>query len=273
MTEQFSERLHDAACANGEAFYVDPATGFQVFTALTLRRLGQCCGSGCRHCPYAHSAVPIQARSRIARQPTWLTEQPVAASAVDVLFWSGGKDSFLAYRALQRAEQRPLVLLTTFDSVSRSVAHQNLHIDDIVRQAEWLQLPLLGIPLHPELTYENQIAQGLALIRSTGRLVFGDLHLEHIRRWRETAFGDGPGHSASLHFPLWHESYDVLLADLELSGVNCVISAVTEPVAGLIEVGARFDRQLIARLPAAVDAFGECGEFHTLAQVWTAGGT
>jgi hypothetical protein len=28
--------------------------------------------------------------------------------------------------------------------------------------------------------------------------------------------------------------------------------------------------QLVAALPDGVDAFGECGEFHTLAQVWLA---
>jgi hypothetical protein len=43
---------HDAAVAAGEPGYLDPETGFFVFTALALAARGECCGSGCRHCPY-----------------------------------------------------------------------------------------------------------------------------------------------------------------------------------------------------------------------------
>jgi Family of unknown function (DUF5522) len=43
---------HDRAVAAGEPGYVDPVTGFFVFTAAELTARGECCGSGCRHCPY-----------------------------------------------------------------------------------------------------------------------------------------------------------------------------------------------------------------------------
>jgi hypothetical protein len=43
---------HDAAVARGEATYLDPETGYVVFTAPALLAHGECCGSGCRHCPY-----------------------------------------------------------------------------------------------------------------------------------------------------------------------------------------------------------------------------
>jgi hypothetical protein len=42
---------HDRAVAQGEPGYLDPATGFFVFTAAELAARGECCGSGCRHCP------------------------------------------------------------------------------------------------------------------------------------------------------------------------------------------------------------------------------
>lgn len=38
--------------AAGTDYYLDPATGFLVFTAHYLLRRGFCCGNGCRHCPY-----------------------------------------------------------------------------------------------------------------------------------------------------------------------------------------------------------------------------
>ncbi len=43
---------HAAAVAAGESGYVDPGTGWFVFTAATLEARGECCGNGCRHCPY-----------------------------------------------------------------------------------------------------------------------------------------------------------------------------------------------------------------------------
>jgi hypothetical protein len=45
-------RAHDAAVAAGEEGYLDPETGYFVFTAATLAARGTCCDSGCRHCPY-----------------------------------------------------------------------------------------------------------------------------------------------------------------------------------------------------------------------------
>ena len=46
-------RAHDEAVRLGRCEYVDPATGFLVMTAERLRRLGECCGSSCRHCPFS----------------------------------------------------------------------------------------------------------------------------------------------------------------------------------------------------------------------------
>jgi len=43
---------HDAAVRAAEDGYVDPRTGFLVFTSAYLLVRGECCGSGCRHCPY-----------------------------------------------------------------------------------------------------------------------------------------------------------------------------------------------------------------------------
>ncbi|MGA9114768.1 MAG: DUF5522 domain-containing protein [Candidatus Dormiibacterota bacterium] len=44
---------HDSAVAAGRLTYVDPPTGFLVFTSSALLARGYCCGSGCRHCPYS----------------------------------------------------------------------------------------------------------------------------------------------------------------------------------------------------------------------------
>ena len=43
---------HDAALAHDEDGYVDPSTGWWVFSAAHLLDRGTCCENGCRHCPY-----------------------------------------------------------------------------------------------------------------------------------------------------------------------------------------------------------------------------
>jgi hypothetical protein len=43
---------HATALARGDDGYTDPVTGFFVFTAAYLAARGDCCESGCRHCPY-----------------------------------------------------------------------------------------------------------------------------------------------------------------------------------------------------------------------------
>jgi len=50
-------RLHKEAVNNNKIFYEDPVTGLLVSTEVKHFKRQRCCGSGCRHCPYNHSAV------------------------------------------------------------------------------------------------------------------------------------------------------------------------------------------------------------------------
>ena len=43
--------------------YIDPDTGYSVFTQAYLKRR-PCCGNGCRHCPWGHVNVPAGRRAR-----------------------------------------------------------------------------------------------------------------------------------------------------------------------------------------------------------------
>ena len=154
----------------------------------------------------------------------------------------------------------------------------------VVRQAAHLDLDLVGVPLMRGGIgggYARRAAAALNLVRRAYTCVpnlqvaFGDLHLAHIKAWRDEHLPAALGVPA-LTYPLWNESYDVLAADLEQSGVPCIISAVGADAAGASEfvrglaVGeTRFSRVFMARAAAAgCDAFGERGEFHTLAHVW-----
>mmetsp|Transcript_575 Transcript_575/g.1500 ORF Transcript_575/g.1500 Transcript_575/m.1500 type:complete len:295 (-) Transcript_575:29-913(-) len=276
--EEIATRHTAAECA-GEKSYVDPKTGYRVFTATTLKGRGKCCGCGCRHCPYNHANIPMEKRAALIKAPALLrgawSDLDADAGGIDVLLWSGGKDSFLAARALcrERKSKRRLLLLTTFDAGSRQVAHQEVQIDDICRQAEVLGLPLLGCPLVPHAPYQERIEAALRLIASSSpipvlRVCNGDLHLEHIAQWRKEHIAplalDALG--AQLYAPLWKVPYDELLLDLTASATPCRVCATD----GAVALGTLFDATLLANLGSEVDAFGENGEFHTLAEVWNA---
>ena len=268
--------LHNAAVARGKHTYTDPETGYQVFTDLGLKARGQCCGSGCRHCPWHHEKgrhkkghhekghhqnVPFEKRAGQIRQPAWMWEKQSATdSPASVLFWSGGKDSYLAYR---RHVGGNLVLLTTFDAQLRKVAHQEISIEDIINQARALDLPLLGVPLTSEASWVERVSQALRLVPQVSQLVFGDLHLEHIRNWRVDVLKDVADElGCELAFPLWHEDYDDLLHELEASPAKFVISAVTrDELQG--KIGSLYTREFALSLPDDMDRFGEHGEFHT----------
>mmetsp|Transcript_16631 Transcript_16631/g.36163 ORF Transcript_16631/g.36163 Transcript_16631/m.36163 type:complete len:760 (+) Transcript_16631:55-2334(+) len=341
-------RMHEEACGRGEKFYVDERSGFRVFTRVAHEERGKCCGSGCRHCPFAHENVHPARKARVIQQPAVVyqrkrtrsvrtaleqeekeqgeQEECGAAQAsndpsMTVLFWSGGKDSFLALRAIARAERAKLFkkeketrgvcfkeneeehedglervcLLTTFDARTRVVAHQELPFDVIVRQAEFLDVTLIGVPLHSgAVRYEQRIAAALSLIQNELKitnltLAFGDLHLEHIIQWRKHVFGkpmkdlSNRNHESGeihvrLEFPLVGVEYGELLEELERSTVPCVVSARGGGESGgggcadgIVDVGMRFDRSVARELQeVGADGFGENGEFHTQAQVWLA---
>ncbi|XP_037553763.1 uncharacterized protein C1orf53 homolog [Nematolebias whitei] len=50
-------RIHREACLAKEQMYVDPSSGYEVFTEYAHLQRGECCGSGCRHCPYGRVNV------------------------------------------------------------------------------------------------------------------------------------------------------------------------------------------------------------------------
>jgi diphthamide synthase (EF-2-diphthine--ammonia ligase) len=241
---------------------------------------------GCRHCPYSHENVKDKT-SRI-QQPALLHEewdQDVLFSLskdknkpIKVLFNSGGKDSFLTMRALARqcrqTSEQPfsLILLTTFDATSRIIAHQEFSIDTVVKQARHLRISLAGVPVHRATseTYIERIQRALNVIeKHTGQcpaaLVFGDLHLETIRSWRDTMLGNAFP-QLRLEYPLWKVDYETLLTDLESSAVVPLLSASTKDV---IEVGTKFTREFVEKIKKEdIDAFGENGEFHSSAETW-----
>jgi diphthamide synthase (EF-2-diphthine--ammonia ligase) len=86
---------------------------------------------------------------------------------LDILFWSGGKDSFLALSQLLK-EKRNVVLLTSFGAFTNRVSIQNIHIKNIAKQSQFLNVPLCLVPLFPNTDYKQSIETALSLIVKDG---------------------------------------------------------------------------------------------------------
>lgn len=290
LMEQDIEDLHHRACESGLPTYIDPLTGYQVFTARALRARGKCCGCGCRHCAEAFPLTGLaaaRARGEAHVPPVFLHgSEDDLDDEITILFWSGGKDSYLALReiARQTTSRRCVLLLTTYDARTEIVAHQEVGVAVVKRQANALDLPLLGVPLCGAAgNYVWHVKKALYFITRSGirvgRLAFGDLHLAHVKEWRDANLGDvvenidAHGNSVtgpSLWYPLWQRNYADLREDLRESRVVARICSVPRDdlCKDSLRVGDVFDDHLIRRLPEGVDEFGEDGEFHTVVEVW-----
>lgn len=261
------EPLHAEALREGRDHYPDPATGYRVFTEIFHLRRGTCCGAGCRHCPFGHEAVAAAARPQRSWAPTVYPGQLPPGAPVDVVFWSGGKDAWLAWQA-SRDVGRESVWLTTYDASRNELPIQGIGVETISRQAQRTGQPLVLVPVGAGRAYEESVIAGLDLIarrHRVERLVFGDLWLEEIRAAREKTLGRWAAErGAEMSFPLWKVPAAKLLGDLFTRGPEVRISASELPG---IAIGDTFDAELVKRVPSTADPMGERGEFHTVVEL------
>ena len=262
------EELHRIACEAGRDTYIDPVSGYQVLTSKALLKQGACCGNSCRHCPYGHINVSDPDRIKQQLASPVLMNWSGNAKPIDILFWSGGKDSFLALASLLQ-EKRNIVLLTSFGSLTNRVSIQNIHIKNIAKQSEFLKLPLCLVPLAPNTDYKASIQEALKMIAAqTGacieRLVFGDLHLQNIRQWRVDTWPE-----YEIATPLFDVPYIKLLDKLwELQkemDLSITLSTELSLANETLAIGTPYTQLLVDRLKENnVDAMLENGEAHTL---------
>lgn len=179
-----------------------------------------------------------------------------------VLFWSGGKDAFLALKEID--DKSEVTLLTTFNEETQAVPHQEIPLKLIREHAGHLNLKLLTVPLPdqcPNELYLKKLEETLNTFPHKPKLVFGDLRLADIRNWREQVFHK-MGYEC--RFPIWNKPYPELLAKLWRQPVDVHISAVTPPFQDVLQSGMKYDEQLVKNLPPHIDPLGENGEFHTV---------
>jgi len=262
------EELHRLACEQSKDAYIDPVTGYRVLTSEALRKHGKCCGNSCRHCPYGHINVNSSAQDNLQFSKPALMNWVPKEGGLDVLFWSGGKDSFLTLMHLLE-EKRNVILLTSFGAYTSRVSIQDIHIKNIAKQAQFFKTPLCLVPLFPNTDYRESVAEALKLIQNQTdlkieRLVFGDLHLEDIRQWRVDAWSE-----YEIYTPLFNTPYKQLLKRLwalqDDMGLSIKLSTEVVLSGEVLPVGTSYDPRLVGRLGASLlDVMLENGEGHTL---------
>ncbi|MBK8956886.1 MAG: adenine nucleotide alpha hydrolase [Proteobacteria bacterium] len=185
-----------------------------------------------------------------------------------LLSWSSGKDSAWALHLLRQQPGLEVVgLLTTFNQSADRVAMHAVRHALVEAQAAASELPLWPVDLPYPCSNEQYaaiMAGVIAKARAAGitHMAFGDLFLEDIRAYRETQL---KGTGIAPLFPLWGRREDTPAQAREMlaGGLRAVLTCVDPAQLPAHFCGREFDARLLEELPAAVDACGENGEFHT----------
>jgi uncharacterized protein (TIGR00290 family) len=180
--------------------------------------------------------------------------------------WSGGKDSALAlHEILQSLDYEVASLLTTLTADYDRVSMHGVRRTLLELQAQALRLPLHQVFISKESTneeYESQMEAALAHFRPLGvsSVVFGDIHLEDVRKYREDNLARA---GMTALFPLWgRDSAEVATTFVEL-GFKAIVTCVDLKTLAKDFCGRVIDRHFLAELPDGVDPCGENGEFHS----------
>ena len=183
-----------------------------------------------------------------------------------VFCWSGGKDSALClHHVLASGRYEVLCLLTTVNEDYQRVSMHGVRAVLLEQQAAAIGLPLEKVFVSrggSNAEYEGRMGAALIQFRNLGAsvVIFGDIFLEDLRRWRE---GNLARIGMNALFPLWKRDTRELVAEFLALGFRSIVCCVNDAWLGEEAVGCEIDAKFIAGLPPEVDSCGENGEFHS----------
>jgi len=183
-----------------------------------------------------------------------------------LIAWSSGKDSAWALHEIRRNGEFDIVgALTTVTETFGRVSMHGVREELLTAQLAAAGLAPVRVPIPypcPNEVYEARMAAALADAKAAGvtHVIFGDLFLEDVRRYREEKLA---GTGIKPLFPLWGRPTDVLARAMIDGGVETYLTCVDLKQLPIAFAGRRLDRALLAELPASADPCGEKGEFHT----------
>lgn len=182
-----------------------------------------------------------------------------------VFCWSGGKDSaYCLYKVLSENLFDVKYLLTTVNDKFKRISMHGVREVLLDDQASSIGLPLLKVRVTESTNTEYENLMGTALLKAKSEgidhVIFGDIFLEDLRRYRETNLAKVGMMGV---FPLWKMDTRILLNDFINRKFKTVICCTNDGYLGEEWLGREIDRSFMEQLPAIVDPCGENGEFHT----------
>lgn len=180
--------------------------------------------------------------------------------------WSGGKDATFSLYKIQQSHVFEVVHLhTVVDATTLRVGMHGIPEALIKEQAVAIGLPLRILYLEKSESnekyellmkefYESCAQEGIEAV------VFGDIFLEDLRRYRETLL---LASNLTGIYPLWKINTENLLTDFINTGFKTLVCCANAEYFVENEVGKTIDHTFIRWLPPNVDPCGERGEFHT----------
>lgn len=184
------------------------------------------------------------------------------------LSWSTGKDSAWALHVMrQRGEVEVVALLTTVNTQFQRVAMHAVRESLLDAQARAAGLPLIKVPIPypcPHAQYERAMEEAMSQARAAGvyHVVFGDLFLEDIRKYREEKLA---GCGMQPLFPIWGSDTQGLARQMVGAGLRAYVTCVDPTKLARDFAGRVYEARFLADLPVGIDPCGEKGEFHTFA--------
>ena len=151
----------------------------------------------------------------------------------------------------------------------RHCPYGHINVSDHQHSQNQITNSICLVPLHPNSDYKKAIEEALKMIQDRTsnpieRLVFGDLHLEDIRKWRVDTW---PEYEVST--PLFGAPYEELLAKLweykKKMNLSITLSTEVKIPNRVLPTGTPYTSELIMELKeSGIDIMLENGEGHTL---------
>jgi diphthamide synthase (EF-2-diphthine--ammonia ligase) len=152
----------------------------------------------------------------------------------------------------RRGDVEIVALLTTLNAAYSRVAMHAVRETLLEAQAAALGLPLVKVPIPspcPNTVYEAAMEVAISQARAGGitHMVFGDLFLEDIRKYREERLART---GVTPLFPLWGLDTKDLAREMVETGLGAYLTCVDPKKLDRTFAGRVFDKGLLADLPA-----------------------
>lgn len=183
-----------------------------------------------------------------------------------VLSWSGGKDCALSLYEIRRGNKYAVhALLTNITSDYSRISMHGVRHNLLEKQAEAVCLPLIKVFIPANCTNETyseimEKEMERLKVEGIGKVAFGDIFLEDVRRYRE---GNMAKVGMQAAFPLWGKNSRDLVTSFIQFGFQAIVTSVDSSKLGVEFCGRRIDNVFLNDLPDNVDPAGENGEFHS----------